>query len=204
MQLESVSDTTPLYRPKQEFGTVSTPTPTPITTVSPTPIAVASPASNTPTHQPTQVVHAMYTDTNGQPVYILQNVNSGHALIPLQFQQPGGIPVAAHTLAGTPSSAHTTLTSSMQMPNVTIPSTLKLDGCKIPGLSALQSPAGLQKSITVAQTFTPPTLENLIQPRLCALPHTNGGMLPSEAGPIRSHTRQAAKERPSPVPVDGR
>lgn len=185
------------HRTKPE-GSTSTPTPTPITTVAPSPIAVASPASKTP---PQQVVHAMYTDASGQPVYILQNVNSGPALIPLQLQQPGAIPMAAaHSLTGTPSSAHTTLTSSMQVPNVTIPSTLKLDGSKLSGLSALQSPVGLQKSITVAQTFNPPTLENLIQPRL----YTNGGLQPSEAGPIRTHTRQAAKERPSPVPVDGK
>ena len=63
----------------------------------------------------------------------------------------------------------------------------------------------------LANTFTPPKLDSLIQPastRLIPIPHVNGGSFQSLTmgegpGPIRSHTRQAARERPSPVAYDG-
>ena len=72
------------------------------------------------------------------------------------------------------------------------------------------SPGG-PKSV-LANTFTPPKLDSLIQPppnRLIALPHVNGSsfqppLLGNEGvGPIRSHIRQAVRERPSPVAYDG-
>ena len=171
-QLDSVNETAP--RLKYDISTV--------TTQAPTPVAATA---KTPTQQ--SIVQAVYTDPNGQPVYILQN---SPALIPFQFQQPGAFPT-------TP--AHTTLTNSVQAA-VTIPSTLKLDQSKAQQL-ALSSPVSMSKSVTVSQTFNPPTLDSLIQPRM--VPHTNGGLQPSDAGPIRSHSRQAVRERPSPVPVDG-
>ena len=63
----------------------------------------------------------------------------------------------------------------------------------------------------LANTFTPPKLDSLIQPgstRLIPIPHVNGGSFQSLSlgegpGPIRSHARQAARERPSPVAYDG-
>ena len=140
---------------------------------------------------------------SGQPVYILQNVNSPTpALIPLQFQQPGTI----QAIPANPSHAHTTLTNSVQVPTVTIPSTLKIDQSNKPTTVTLQTPP--PKNITVTQTFNPPKLDGLIQPTKTAfLPHQNGaglgGQLHSDVGPIRTHSRQLAKERPSPVAFDG-
>ena len=147
----------------------------------------------------------MYTDPNGQPVYILQNVNSPTpALIPLQFQQP----TAIQAIPTNHSHAHTTLTNSVQVPAVTIPSTLKIDQSNKPTVTLQTPPPGIHKNVTVTQTFNPPKLDGLIQPKATFLPHTNGGVLGlqqhSEAGPIRTHCRQLAKERPSPVAFDGR
>ena len=154
---------------------------------------------------PTPLFHTAMYDQSGQPVYIIhQGMNSqsgGPAIIPLQLQQPS-IPVASYTSQG----AHTTLTNSVHVPTVTIPSSLKLDQSGKGGLPTMATPPpGTPKSITVTQTFTPPSLEGLIQPKLplIQLPHTNGGQQMSEVGPIRSHSRQAARERPSPVAFDG-
>ena len=66
---------------------------------------------------------------------------------------------------------------------------------------------GTPKNITVTQTYTPPSLDTLIQPgglkgMSVMIPPINGGTMVSDAGPIR-HGRQAAKERPSPVAFDG-
>ena len=142
-------------------------------------------------------------DANGQPVYILQNVPSagssaGPALIPLQLQQPaagvaGSLPMSPYP--------HTTSTFS----TVTIPSSLKLDSVK-GGMAALQTPTpGTPNKISGTQTFNPPSLDGLMQPKPPTLIYNGGhGQQPSEAGPIRSHTRQAAKERPSPVVFDGK
>lgn len=138
-------------------------------------------------------------DANGQPVYVLQNMNSP-ALIPFQFQQPGGaaaaFPVAQTGLSG----AHTTLTNSGTVPTVTIPSTLKVDGAGKSGHTlTLQTPPGplTPKSMVAASTFIPKVeIGNLIQPK-----YINGGVLPSDVGPVRP--RQLVKERPSPVAFDG-
>ena len=136
-------------------------------------------------------------DANGQPVYILQNVptaaggSAGPALIPLQVQQPAAAAVGSLPLSPYP---HTTLTNST-FSTVTIPTSVK------GGVAALQTPPpGTPKTISGTQTFNPPSLDGLIQPKLI---FTNGGQQHSEAGPIRTHPRQAAKERPSPVVFDG-
>ena len=142
-------------------------------------------------------------DANGQPVYILQNVpagggSAGPALIPIQVQQPAG---AGGTLPVSPY-PHTTITNPT-FSTVSIPSSLKLDSVK-GGMAALQTPPpGTPKTISGTQTFNPPSLDGLMQPKTTAFILSNGGQQPSEAGPIRTHTRQAAKERPSPVVFDG-
>ena len=194
-QLDSTADPS-LPRTKSNHTSSVPSTPTPPTSL---PSAARTP---TPHSATTPVVQAMYTDPSGQPVYILQNMASP-ALIPLQFQQQGAFPMAAQALQPNPSSfASTTLTNS---PQVTVPSTLKLEQSGHPHAITLQpTPTGIPKNIT-AQTFNPPKLDGLIQPRLNNLPQTNGGLYQhSDAGPIRTHTRQAARERPSPVAFDGK
>lgn len=192
-ELDHVSDPSPTRTKSSTTSSVpSTPTaPTSLPSAARTP---------TPHSATTPVVQAMYTDPSGQPVYILQNMASP-ALIPLQFQQQGAFPMAAQALQPNASSfASTTLTSS---PQVTVPSTLKLEQPGRPHAITLQAtPSGVPKNIT-AQTFNPPKLDSLIQPRINSLPQSNGGLLQhSEVGPIRTHTRQAARERPSPVAFD--
>ena len=73
-------------------------------------------------------------------------------------------------------------------------------------MAALQTPPpGTPKTISGTQTFNPPSLDGLMQPKATTLIFNGGhGQQPSEAGPIRTHTRQAAKERPSPVVFDGK
>ena len=142
-------------------------------------------------------------DANGQPVYILQNMptaggSAGPALIPLQLQQPAAAPGGSLPVSPYP---HTTSTFS----TVTIPSSLKLDSVK-GGMAALQTPPpGTPNKISGTQTFNPPSLDGLMKPQAATLIYNGGhGQQPSEAGPIRTHTRQAAKERPSPVVFDGK
>ena len=72
-------------------------------------------------------------------------------------------------------------------------------------MTALHTPPpGTPKTISGTQTFNPPSLDGLIQPKAATLIFSNGGQQLSEAGPIRTHSRQAAKERPSPVVFDGK
>ena len=78
------------------------------------------------------------------------------------------------------------------------------------------------KNISVANTYTPPKLDGLIQPRgMMGVVGGGGGggggggqlsgTQMSEAGPIRNHSggggggggRQATCDRPSPISVDG-
>ena len=77
------------------------------------------------------------------------------------------------------------------------------------------------KNISVANTYTPPKLDGLIQPRgMMGVVGGGGGggggggqlsgTQMSEAGPIRNHSgggggggRQATRDRPSPISVDG-
>ena len=56
----------------------------------------------------------------------------------------------------------------------------------------------------MAQTYNPPKLDGLLQPSTIKLPLTNGGMHPSEAGPIKGkRMSRSTHERPSPVAFDG-
>nr|CAE51211.1 forkhead foxP [Suberites domuncula] len=154
-----------------------------------TPTSLAPPTSVAP---PTQMVQAMY-DQNGQPVYILQNVNNqGTALIPLQLQQQM-------------SSSAQPLASQSHHSASTVPTSLKIDQSILSAKGGVVTPSpGTPKNITVTQTYTPPNFESLIQPgglKAVMLPTGSAGTLNSEAGPVR-HGRQAAKERPSPVAFD--
>ena len=119
------------------------------------------------------------------------------------------------------------MTNSMQG-GVVVPSTLKLDqqgggggGGGRPQTYTIQTPTnGGMKSIAVTQTFTPPKLEGLIQPRGGGGGGGGGGVggivgiggtMMSEAGPIRNHSvgggnnnsRHVTRDRPSPISVDG-
>ena len=53
------------------------------------------------------------------------------------------------------------------------------------------------RNIAVAQTYTPPKLEGIIQPTGYSLPTTPGGTQQSEAGPIRHRQSRPVSERPS-------
>lgn len=149
-----------------------------------TPTSSPAPTSiKTPTHSvamPTPLLQAVYDRNSQQPLYILQSGN-GPALIPVQ-----GIQMApTRPTPATPT-------------NIAIPTSLSLD--------QLAGKGGM------APLHTPPPstpkgfgggLEGLMQPSPLLLPQTNGGMQLSEAGPIRTIVRQAVKERPSPVAMDG-
>ncbi|CAI8030048.1 Forkhead box protein P4 [Geodia barretti] len=141
------------------------------------------------------LVQAVYTDQNGQPLYIVQHMNQP-TLIPIQAAGGGGQSVAVTSMAAAPTS-------------------LKIDQggrspltLHTPPPMHVASPGG-PKSV-LANTYTPPKLDSLIQPcstRLIPIPHVNGGSFQSLSlgegpGPVRSHTRQAARERPSPVAYD--
>ena len=122
--------------------------------------------------------------------------SAGPALIPLQLQQTAAAPGGSLPVSPYP---HTTSTFS----TVTIPSSLKLDSVK-GGMAALQTPPpGTPNKISGTQTFNPPSLDGLMKPQATLIYNGGHGQQPSEAGPIRTHTRQAAKERPSPVVFDG-
>ena len=112
------------------------------------------------------------------------------------------------------------------MATAVVPSTLKLEqqqqGVRQqqqqqqqqPQTFAIQTPTnGGVKNIALAQSFTPPKLENLIQPRGGGSGSGGGGggglmagTQMSEAGPIRNHSvggRQGTRDRPSPISIDG-
>ena len=156
----------------------------------------SSPAPmKTPAHSvamPTPLLQAVYDRNSQQPLYILQSGNTP-TLIPVQ-----GIQMAQPTQRG--GHAPTTLTSS-----ITIPTSLNLDHLSGKGgMATLHTPPpGTPKTLNLAQTFGGGSLDGLMQPSPLLLPQTNGGMQLSESGPIRSIVRQAAKERPSPVAMDG-
>lgn len=87
--------------------------------------------------------------------------------------------------------------------NIAIPTSLSLD--QLAGKGAVAPlhtpPPGTPKALS--GVFGGGGLEGLMQPSPLLLPQTNGGLQLSEAGPIRTIVRQAAKERPSPVAMDG-
>lgn len=137
---------------------------------------------------PTPLLQAVYDRTSQQPLYILQSGN-GPALIPVQGIQMTG-PQRA-TPAVTPT-------------NIAIPTSLSLDQLAGKGgVAPLHTPPpGTPK--TLSGVFGGGGLEGLMQPSPLLLPQTNGGLQLSEAGPIRTIVRQAVKERPSPVAMDGK
>lgn len=183
----------------------------------------APPPMRTPTHSvamPTPLLQAVYDRTSQQPLYILQSGN-GPTLIPVQGiqmappQQRGGVPVSS-----TP-----TLPNSNQ--TIAIPTSLSLDQIAAGkgGVASLHTPSPGTPKALAGGTFGGGNLEGLMQPsqllmpqgngspglqlteagpRAILMPQTNGGLQLSEAGPIRTIVRQAAKERPSPVAMDGK
>lgn len=159
---------------------IATPTSSPAPPPMKTPHSVA---------MPTPVLQAVYDRSSQQPLYILQSSN-GPTLIPVQMAPPRG-GMANSTLA--------------------IPTSLSIDQLSGKGLmtaSCLQTPTPgtpKQLSFSPAGGFGGGGLEGLMQPSQLLLPQTNtAGMQLSEAGPIRTIVRQAAKERPSPVAMDGK
>ena len=136
----------------------------------------ATPHSATPTNN-APMLQAVYTDQNGQPVYIM---NPQPTLIPLQL--PPTI---------TPTTPHQTQPTAVKLESPTV----------VPSVYTPTNHSG--RNITVAQTFNPPKLDGLLQPLGLKLPQMNGGTLPSEAGPIRHRQSRPANERPSPVAFDG-
>jgi len=191
---------------------------------------VATPTSSglvTPTNSgavPTPLLQAVYDRNSQQPLYILQspghagNSVTGPTLIPVQ-----GIQVAA---PNQPPQQRRGYGSSNGTTPITLPtSTLTLPtshldqlagkGCvtslQTPppgtpkgfgglGPQGFQLPGGGTQGILAAGGQG---LDGLLQSSHLLLPQTNGGGQPSEAGPIRTIVRQAAKERPSPVAMDG-
>ncbi len=158
---------------------------------------VATPTSSpaptrTPTHSvamPTPLLQAVYDRNSQQPLYILQSGNgptllqsgNGPTLIPVQGLQ--GIQMATPPQRG----------SAQNNPPIHIPTSLNLDQLAGKGWSSLTTPP----------PATPTTLDGLVSPSPLLMPQSNGGLQLSEAGPIRTIARQAAKERPSPVAMDG-
>jgi hypothetical protein len=142
----------------------------------------------TPIGAPPSVLQAVYTDTNGQPVYI---VNPQPTLIPLQMQQSLTQPSAA--------------SPQIQSKTSGAPPTLKFDPSTATVVSSLYTPTNQAppRAIAIAQqTYNPPKLDTLLQPASnLKLPLGNGGT--SEPGPIRHRQSRPATERPSPVAFDG-
>lgn len=155
-----------------------------------TPTSSPAPPIKTPTHSvamPTPVLQAVYDRTSQQPLYILQSSN-GPTLIPVQ-----GIQMPA---ARGGSSSNTTNST------IAIPTSLGID--QLAGKGCVQTPPpGTPKTLSFSPGFGSNSLEGLMQPSPLLMPQGNGGMQLSEAGPIRTIVRQAAKERPSPVAMDG-
>lgn len=153
-------------------------------TSSPAPPPLKTPHS---VAMPTPVLQAVYDRGSQQPLYILQS-NNGPTLIPVQMAPPRGGGVATNS-------------------TLAIPTSLGIDQLAGKGVPSLQTPTpGTPKQISfspAAGTFGGTALEGLMQPSQLLVPQTNGGMQLSEAGPIRTIVRQAARERPSPVAMDG-
>ncbi len=149
-------------------------------TSSPAPPPLRTPRS---VAMPTPVLQAVYDRSSQQPLYILQS-STGPTLIPVQ-----GLQMAAAQRGG-----------------ASIPTTLSID--QLTGKSCVASPTPVTpKTLSFspgAGAYGGGSLEGLMQPSPLLVPQTNGGMQMSEAGPIRTIVRQAAKERPSPVAMDGK
>ena len=155
----------------------------------------APPPLKTPTHSvampTTPLLQAVYDRNSQQPVYILQSGN-GPTLIPVQGIQMSAPP------RGAPPSMPQGLTNSA----IAIPTSLSLDQLAAGKVASLHTPPPSTPKGLGGSGFSS-GLEGLMQPSPILLPHSNGGMQLSEAGPIRTIVRQAAKERPSPVAMDG-
>ncbi len=152
------------------------------------------PPLKTPTHSvampTTPLLQAVYDRNSQQPVYILQSGN-GPTLIPVQGIQMSAPPRGG----GAAPSMHQGITNSA----IAIPTSLSLDQLTAGKMASLHTPPP-----TTPKALGGSGLEGLMQPSPLLLPHSNGGMQLSEAGPIRTIVRQAAKERPSPVAMDGK
>ena len=166
---------------------------------------------------PTPILQAVY-DRNQQPLYILQSPgpsgsSGGPALIPVQGLMT---PQQAHQLRGSnapgtpslnlPSSLHmdqlagNKCVTSLQTPPPGTPKGFSGLGAQAFQISAGGAPLGSPQGLIASG----PGLDGLLPPSHLLLPHgSNGGTQLSEAGPIRTIVRQAAKERPSPVAMDG-
>ena len=191
---------------------------------------VATPTSSglmTPTHSvamPTPLLQAVYDRTSQQPLYILQSPGpsgaaGGHTLIPVQGIQMAGSPQPSQRrgyVTSNGSAPMTLPTSTLTLPTSSIHmDQLTGKGC----VASLQTPPpGTPKGFggLGPQAFQLPLtgpqgiiaaggqgLDGLLQPSHLLIPPNNGGTQLSEAGPIRTIVRQAAKERPSPVAMDG-
>lgn len=160
----------------------------------------APPALKTPTHSvampTTPLLQAVYDRNSQQPVYILQSGN-GPTLIPVQGIQMSAPPRGGG--AGTAPAVHQGISNSA----IAIPTSLSLDQLAAGKVAALHTPPPTTPKGLGGSGFSGSGLEGLMQPSPLLLPHSNGGMQLSEAGPIRTIVRQAAKERPSPVAMDG-
>lgn len=166
----------------------------------------SSPAPPPMTHSvamPTPLLQAVFDRTSQQPLYILQSGN-GPALIPLQGIQGIQMAAPARSMPGSVVPAVTpTGTANITNSAIAIPTSLSVDQLTgRGGIAPLHTPSpGTPKALTGPFGGS---LEGLMQPSQFLLPQNNGGMQLSEAGPIRTIVRQAAKERPSPVAMDGK
>ena len=219
---------------------VATPTTSPAALASLAPVGQLKSAAAGGAGPGLPLVQAVYTDQTGQPLYIVQHMNQP-TLIPIQpAAATAGGGAAAVTSAPSslkieapkqpsltlqtppPSELGRVVIMRGRLPLMEFLEFLQAMACHLTALTHLThlthltlaavhvgSPGG-PKSV-LANTFTPPKLDSLIQPastRLIPIPHVNGGSFQSLSvgegpGPIRSHTRQAARERPSPVAYDG-
>ncbi len=174
----------------------------------------------TPTHSvamPTPLLHAMYDRNSQQQVFILQSPGANATpaaagtFIPVQMATPSQ---STQRRGYVTSNGTSSLTSNLNLQT----SSIQLE--QLAGKGCVQTPPpGTPKGFGVGpQTFQLPVtgapggliaaggqgLDGLLQSSHLLLPPINGGTQPSEAGPIRTIVRQAAKERPSPVAMDGR
>ena len=162
----------------------------------------APPPLKTPTHSVTMpttpLLQAVYDRNSQQPVYILQS-GSGPTLIPVQGIQMSAPPRGGGAPPPAVGPHHQGIANSA----IAIPTTLSLDQLGAGKVASIHTPPPSTPKGLGGSGFGGSGLEGLMQPSPLLLPHSNGGMQLSEAGPIRTIVRQAAKERPSPVAMDG-
>ena len=194
-----------------------------------TPTSPATPLKM-PAHSvamPTPLLQAVYDRNSQQPRYILQSPgppgsSGGPTLIPVQGIQMA--PPSSHQHRSHVTNNNGSTTFTLSTPTLTLPAvSMHVDQLAgNVGMSSLQTPppstpklfgslgpqafqiAARGPGLRTTQGILGTGMDGLLPPSHMLLPHCNNGSTQhSEAGPIRTIVRQAAKERPSPVAMDG-